>query len=99
VLVTYLSRVVLGVSSRWMLWRVARVSRWSRPKTRSWSGSSSWNNRSASARRTHRRVNYGLLVAAVAFAVSLVWLAGAFAIGRAELLHAQQHRTAAAVSS
>jgi hypothetical protein len=42
-------------------------------------------------RRTHRRVNYGLLVAAVAFTVSLVWLAGAFAIGRAELLHAQQH--------
>jgi len=42
-------------------------------------------------RRSHRRVNYGLLVAAVAFAVSLVWLAGAFAIGRAELLHAQQH--------
>jgi len=42
-------------------------------------------------RRTHRRVNYGLLVAAVAFAVSLVWLAGAFAIGRAELLYAQQH--------
>ena len=41
-------------------------------------------------RRTHRRVNYGLLVAAVAFAVSLVWLAGAFAFGRAELLHAQQ---------
>jgi hypothetical protein len=42
-------------------------------------------------RRTHRRVNYGLLVAAVAGAVSLVWLAGAFAFGRAELLHAQQH--------
>jgi hypothetical protein len=41
-------------------------------------------------RRTHRRVNYGLLVAAVAFAVSLVWLAGAFAVGRTELLHAQQ---------
>jgi hypothetical protein len=42
-------------------------------------------------RRSHRRVNYGLLVAAVAGAVSLVWLAGAFAIGRTELLHAQQH--------
>jgi len=41
-------------------------------------------------RRTHRRVNYGLLVAAVAGTVSLVWLAGAFAFGRAELLHAQQ---------
>lgn len=47
-------------------------------------------------RRTHRRVNYGLLVATVAFAVSLVWLAGAFAIGRAELLHAQQHGSAPA---
>jgi hypothetical protein len=41
-------------------------------------------------RRTHRRINYGLLVAAVAGTVSLVWLAGAFAFGRAELLHAQQ---------
>ncbi len=47
-------------------------------------------------RRTHRRVNYGLLVAAVAFAVSLVWLAGAFAFGRAELLHAQQQGSAPA---
>jgi hypothetical protein len=47
-------------------------------------------------RRTHRRVNYGLLVAAVAGAVSLVWLAGAFAFGRAELLHAQQHGSAPA---
>ena len=47
-------------------------------------------------RRTHRRVNYGLLVAAVAFAVSLVWLAGAFAFGRAQLLHAQQHGSAPA---
>jgi hypothetical protein len=42
-------------------------------------------------RHTHRVINYGLLVAAVAGAVSLVWLAGAFAIGRTELLHAQQH--------
>jgi hypothetical protein len=47
-------------------------------------------------RRTHRIINYGLLVAAVAFAVSLVWLAGAFAIGRAELLHAQQRGSAPA---
>jgi hypothetical protein len=47
-------------------------------------------------RRTHRRVNYGLLVAAVAFAVSLVWLAGAFVFGRADLLHAQQHGSAPA---
>jgi hypothetical protein len=48
------------------------------------------------ARRTHRRINYGLLVAAVAFAVSLVWLAGAFAVGRTELLHAQQQGSAPA---
>jgi len=47
-------------------------------------------------RRTHRRVNYGLLVAAVAGAISLVWLAGAFAFGRAELLHAQQQGSAPA---
>jgi len=47
-------------------------------------------------RRTHRRVNYGLLVAAVAFAVSLVWLAGAFAVGRTELLQAQQQGSAPA---
>jgi hypothetical protein len=50
-------------------------------------------------RRTHRKVNYGLLVAEVAFAVSLVWLAGAFAFGRAELLHAQQHGSAPALAS
>jgi hypothetical protein len=48
------------------------------------------------ARRTHRRVNYGLLVAAVAFAVSLVWLVGAFTVGRTELLHAQQQGSAPA---
>jgi hypothetical protein len=42
-------------------------------------------------RHTHRVINYGLLVAAVAGAVSLVWLAGAFAVGRGDLLHAQQH--------
>jgi len=47
-------------------------------------------------RRTHRRVNYGLLVAAVAGAISLVWLAGAFAIGRTELLHALQQGSAPA---
>ena len=41
-------------------------------------------------RHTHRVVNYGLLLAAVAGAVSLVWLGGAFAVGRADLLHAQQ---------
>jgi hypothetical protein len=42
-------------------------------------------------RHTHRVINYGLLVAAVAGAASLVWLAGAFTVGRTELLHAQQH--------
>jgi hypothetical protein len=42
-------------------------------------------------RHTNRVINYGLLAAAVAGAVSLVWLAGAFAVGRTELLHAQQH--------
>jgi hypothetical protein len=48
------------------------------------------------ARRTHRRINYGLLVAAIAGAASLVWLAGAFTVGRTELLHAQQHGSAPA---
>ena len=47
-------------------------------------------------RRTHRRINYGLVVAAVAGAISLAWLAGAFAFGRAELLHAQQQGSAPA---
>jgi hypothetical protein len=42
-------------------------------------------------RHTHRVINYGLLVAAVAGAVSLLWLAAAFAVGRTELLHAQQN--------
>ena len=45
---------------------------------------------------THRLVNYGLLVAALAGLVSLVWLAGAFAVGRADLLHAQQQGSAPA---
>ena len=48
------------------------------------------------ARHTHRMVNYGLLVAAVAGLVSLVWLAGAFAVGRTDLLHAQQQGSAPA---
>ena len=48
------------------------------------------------ARHTHRMVNYGLLVAALAGLVSLVWLAGAFAVGRADLLHAQQQGSAPA---
>jgi len=47
-------------------------------------------------RLTHRIINPGLLVAAVAGVVSLVWLAGAFAVGRAELLHALQQGSAPA---
>ncbi len=47
-------------------------------------------------RRTHRVINYGLLVAAVAGLVSLVWLASAFAVGRSDLLHAQQRGSAPA---
>jgi len=48
------------------------------------------------AGHTHRMVNYGLLLAAVVGLVSLVWLAGAFAVGRADLLHAQQQGSAPA---
>ena len=48
------------------------------------------------ARHTHRLVNYGLLVAALAGLASLVWLAGSFAVGRADLLHAQQEGSAPA---
>jgi len=48
------------------------------------------------ARRTRRILNYGLLVVAVVGAVSLVWLAGAYATGRGDLLHAQQHGSAPA---
>jgi hypothetical protein len=48
------------------------------------------------ARHTHRVVNYGLLLAALAGAVSLVWLGGAFAVGRADLLYAQQQGSAPA---
>jgi hypothetical protein len=48
------------------------------------------------ARHTHRVVNYGLLLAALVGLVSLVWLAGAFAVGRGDLLHAQQQGSAPA---
>ena len=48
------------------------------------------------AGNTHRVVNYGLLLAALVGLVSLVWLAGAFAVGRADLLHAQQQGSAPA---
>ena len=42
------------------------------------------------SQHTHRVVNYGLLLAALAGLVSLVWLAGSFVAGRGDLLHAQQ---------
>ena len=48
------------------------------------------------AGHTHRLVNYGLLLAALAGLVSLVWLAGAFVVGRGDLLHAQQQGSAPA---
>jgi hypothetical protein len=48
------------------------------------------------ARRNHRVVNYGLLVALVAGLISIVWLASAFFVGRGDLLHAQQHGSAPA---
>jgi hypothetical protein len=48
------------------------------------------------ARQSHRMVNYGLLLAALVGVVSLVWLAGAFVVGRGDLLHAQQQGSAPA---
>jgi hypothetical protein len=42
------------------------------------------------SRHSHRVVNYGLLLAALAGLISLVWLAVSFTAGRADLLHAQQ---------
>jgi hypothetical protein len=48
------------------------------------------------SRHTHRVVNYGLLLATVAGLVSLAWLAGAFLVGRGDLLHAQQQGSAPA---
>jgi len=42
------------------------------------------------ARHTHRVVNYGLLLAALAGLISLVWLVAVFVLGRGDLLHAQQ---------
>jgi hypothetical protein len=42
------------------------------------------------SRRSHRVVNYGLLLAALVGLVSLVWLTVAFVAGRGDLLHAQQ---------
>ena len=48
------------------------------------------------SRHTHRVVNYGLLLAALAGLVSLVWLVAAFVLGRSDLLHAQQQGSAPA---
>ena len=48
------------------------------------------------SRHTHRVVNYGLLLATLIGLVSLVWLAGAFVVGRGDLLHAQQQGSAPA---
>jgi hypothetical protein len=46
------------------------------------------------SRRTHRRLNPGLLLASVAGVVSLCWLLGAFAVGRADLQQAAHHGSA-----
>jgi hypothetical protein len=43
------------------------------------------------ARHTHRVINGGLALALVVAVVSVAWLAGAYAVGRTELLHAQQN--------
>jgi hypothetical protein len=40
---------------------------------------------------THRVLNWGLVAAFVAGAISLLWLVAAFAFGRADLLQAQEH--------
>ena len=48
------------------------------------------------SRHTHRVVNYGLLLVALAGLVSLVWLVAAFVLGRGDLLHAQQQGSAPA---
>jgi hypothetical protein len=45
-------------------------------------------------RRTHRRLNPGLVVASLAAVVSLLWLAIAFAVARADLLQARDHGSA-----
>jgi hypothetical protein len=48
------------------------------------------------ARRTHRAINVGLLIATITAVVSLAWLAGAYLAGRADLLNAQQHGSSVA---
>ena len=42
-------------------------------------------------RHTHRVLNWGLVAAFVAGAISLLWLVTAFTFGRADLLQAQEH--------
>jgi len=42
-------------------------------------------------RHTHRRLNFGLVIASVAAVISLVWLAVALSAARADLLRAQAH--------
>ncbi len=42
-------------------------------------------------RHTHRVLNWGLVAAFVAGAISLLWLVAAFAFGRADLVQAQEH--------
>jgi hypothetical protein len=42
-------------------------------------------------RRTHRRLNPGLVVASVAGVISLLWLAVALTVARADLLQAREH--------
>jgi hypothetical protein len=46
------------------------------------------------SRHTHRMVNYGLLLTALAGLISLVWLVASFVAGRGDLLHAQQQGSA-----
>jgi hypothetical protein len=48
------------------------------------------------ARHTHRVVNPGLLLGLVVVAAGLIWLGTAFAVGRNDLLHAQQAGSAPA---
>lgn len=45
-------------------------------------------------RRMHRRLNPGMVVASAAAVVSLLWLAVAFAVARADLLQARDHGSA-----
>jgi hypothetical protein len=46
------------------------------------------------SRRTHRVFNYGLLLAAAAGIISLLWLAAAYGVGRSDLLNARARGSA-----